>query len=604
MPDWSYHTIFKPFLSRLPAQTGRAFIHNAMNTMVHLPFGSRLVEFLGHLKPSASLEQPFFKYQLKSRVGLSGRIDPHLIGTSAFNQLGFGFLEIGPVSLHQDAAEEMPLFSEDRKSLYLPSQTYSIGLSQTITQLKKHTMDIPLLIRLRHPRGNAIEKQNELREMAHRLEEFAAAFVIEADGDGCNLEEISRMAASLPCPVIPAIKAEDISIIEWEHLTKHEMILIDTDQHGSIESLLEDVQNLQRYTNIMVSGSIHEPDDAVKLYHAGCRFMMLSEGYVISGPGLPKRINETLADESKEDISNGKQSGWIYFWLFGLCILIGGLIALLFSMSRVILPYDETFLGMTREQLLLVNPKIIQFMAHDRMTLAGTMISGGFLYMQLAKHAVRNNIHWARKAVIIAGTAGFLGILLFIGFGYFDWLHGLLWLILLPFFILGSKKTKEARQSPLSKNRKNTAAWKTALWGQLCFVVLGFSFVIGGIVISVIGVSNVFVSTDLTFICMTPEQLSMLNEQLIPVIAHDRAGFGSALFSVGLLVLMISLWGFHEGASWVWNTLLIGGIPAFAAGISTHFIIGYTSFIHLLPAYFALFLFVAGLLLSRRFLRK
>ncbi|WRP08644.1 hypothetical protein U9J35_10935 [Rossellomorea aquimaris] len=68
-----------------------------------------------------------------------------------------------------------------------------------------------------------------------------------------------------------------------------------------------------------------------------------------------------------------------------------------------------------------------------------------------------------------------------------------------------------------------------SLYGQLAFVVLGFSFVLGGLVISYYGVTSVFVPTDLLYLCMPPEILHEFNQNLIPVIAHDRAGFGSAL---------------------------------------------------------------------------
>lgn len=136
------------------------------------------------------------------------------------------------------------------------------------------------------------------------------------------------------------------------------------------------------------------------------------------------------------------------------------------------------------------------------------------------------------------------------------------------------------------------------------FIILGFSILVGGIVISTIGVSAVFVSTDISFLCMSPEMLDSISSKLIPVIAHDRAGFGSALVSVGLLVLMLSLWGFRQGESWVWNTLAIGALPAFAAGIGTHFYIGYTNFLHLLPVYFLVVLYLVGLGLSYGFLKS
>ena len=99
---------------------------------------------------------------------------------------------------------------------------------------------------------------------------------------------------------------------------------------------------------------------------------------------------------------------------------------------------------------MTINPNIIRFMQHDRMTLAGTMISGGFLYMQIARYGVRYGMYWAKKAIHIAGVVGFLGILLFIGFGYFDWLHGLLWLILLPFFFFFYWTNRNFAEHPAS----------------------------------------------------------------------------------------------------------------------------------------------------------
>ncbi|WP_318503003.1 hypothetical protein [Bacillus sp. T3] len=51
-------------------------------------------------------------------------------------------------------------------------------------------------------------------------------------------------------------------------------------------------------------------------------------------------------------------------------------------------------------------------------------------------------------------------------------------------------------------------------------------------------------------------------------------------------------------------TLAIGALPAFIAGIGTHFYIGYTDFLHLLPVYFLVILYLGGLGLSYPFLKK
>lgn len=421
------------------------------------------------------------------------------------------------------------------------------------------------------------------------------AVVIDWD----DLDKLNGLSTNLPILVnLLASQLNQLKLPDQELVSGYiiEMDSISATAKAEIKNLLAHQPNL----SITLRGNISDPETAVEWLQLGVDFILLEDGYVFSGPGLPKRINELLLKEKMEHPVYPNKN-WVYHFIFGLLITFGGLLALIFALTRVILPYDEWFLGATREDILLFNPQILAFMEHDRMTLAGTMISGGIVYMQLAYHGIRRGIHWSKKAFHTAGIVGFLGILLFIGYGYFDWLHALFWAILLPAFLLGYKNSSHATLSPMSPNTGNNVHWKKAVWGQMCLVMLGFSLTIGGAVISTIGVSFVFVPTDLTFICMTPDQLDSFNQQLIPVIAHDRAGFGSALIAVGLLVLMLALWGFQQGAKWVWHTFLWGGIPAFLAGLTTHYLIGYIDFVHLLPAYFALLLFVVGLGLSRSY---
>jgi dihydroorotate dehydrogenase len=135
------------------------------------------------------------------------------------------------------------------------------------------------------------------------------------------------------------------------------------------------------------------------------------------------------------------------------------------------------------------------------------------------------------------------------------------------------------------------------LWGQLLFIILGAALAVGGLTIAFIGVTDVFVQTDLAYLSYSLVELQLLNDKLIPLIAHDRAGFGGALFSDAIVLLAISLWGIAQGEKWLWWTLLIGGFPALYAGLGVHMTIGYTDFIHLLPLYIAILLYVTGLFL-------
>lgn len=586
LPDWSYHTLFKPILQKLPATFSREFIHRGMSLLSSTFIGEKVIEFLGHLTPSQKLKRQLFGTTFPAPVGLSGKIDPQLTGLSAFQNLGFGFIEIGPVSIHGSTSkEELTVVSKQEQIQGLAN--FSIKLSTAkgqLLSLKKKK--VPFLIRA----------EGTFEEISHICEEllpYSDGFIID-----------SRAFVS----------ADDYQL--FRKIVRKPVLLLYSSDHP-IENaypdgiLLEDCQpdsitDIKKYLGedvpIITSGGISEPEDGVALLEQGASLVMLGYEYVFTGPGLPKRMNEAYGHTfPKESVKVG---GWLWYWLFGLAITVAGFIALFFSMTSIILPYDESFLGMLRNELLGFNPAILYFMAHDRMTLSGTMISGGIIYMQLARHGIRHGLHWARKAVNIAGITGFLGIFLFIGYGYFDWLHGLFWLILLPLFIGGYVKSRNAQEAPTSTNRFNHHRWKWSLLGQLAFIILGFALTIGGVVISVIGASSVFVPTDLTYLCLTPNMIDAFNDRLIPVIAHDRAGFGSALLSVGLLVLMLSLWGIREGERWVWWTFTIGATPAFLSGLLTHFVISYTDFIHLLPAYIAVILYLIGVIFTAPFLLK
>ena len=60
-------------------------------------------------------------------------------------------------------------------------------------------------------------------------------------------------------------------------------------------------------------------------------------------------------------------------------------------------------------------------MAHDRATLAGVMIALGALYTGLALNRVS---HWEWLALTTSAALGFGSFALFLGYGYFDPLHG------------------------------------------------------------------------------------------------------------------------------------------------------------------------------------
>lgn len=57
---------------------------------------------------------------------------------------------------------------------------------------------------------------------------------------------------------------------------------------------------------------------------------------------------------------------WFWTALIGAGMLFGSLLALAIAFSRVVLPYDEAFVGLYLHEMEAINPRLLEFMAHDR----------------------------------------------------------------------------------------------------------------------------------------------------------------------------------------------------------------------------------------------
>jgi hypothetical protein len=293
---------------------------------------------------------------------------------------------------------------------------------------------------------------------------------------------------------------------------------------------------------------------------------------------------------------------WFWTTLLGAGMLFGSLLALGITATRIVLPYDEAFTGLTREQLAAINPRLLSFMAHDRVTLAGTMVAIGVLYLALSVFGVRRGWHWAQQTVFISAFTGFASFFLFLGFGYLDPFHAFVTAVLLQLLLLAVHCRLGSSSPPAAVLLREDSAWRRGQWGQLLLILHAGALLAAGVAISAIGVTTVFVHEDLDFMQTTAEALVSAHPRLVPLIAHDQATFGGMLLSAGWAFLLPALWGFRTGTAWLWWAFLIAGLSAYAAAIGVHYAVGYTDLGHLIPAFAGLGLFLLGLGLSYSFL--
>jgi dihydroorotate dehydrogenase len=629
MPDWSYRTLFRPFLFTLRPAWARDVTLRSAQLLASLSGPVKIIEFMGNSHPGASMAARVAGLNFPTHVGLGAGLDVHMLADDALAQLGFGFIEVGPVTL-DPIAEKAIEVRQCAGDIVYEEPLANEGARVVLRKLRRRG-DVRLGVRLAHPAGcSAGSAATECAHLARMFADIADFFTYDARAAigrnnapqavkqtiRCALEAIRAAVPAHPLFVVVPPDSPDEQIAEWIHDARAcgacgAVVGGGVATAGgrlvggsTFEKSLAVVQNLRKqfpeHLAIVGSGGIREPADACAMLSAGADLVQVHSGLVYAGPNFAKRIsNAAPATVSSPPVR--KNAGWVWILMMGIGIAIAGIIAWFIGSTRVILPYDERFLGLTVSQLARINARLPAFMQHDRVTYAGALLSVGLAYVFLAAFGMRTGASWARRIIVNSSIVGLASFFLFVGIRYLDPVHAAGTAVFLAFFSLGASAAPVTLRYR-SRDLRNDGVWLRGLWGQLCFVFLGFGFIVGGITICVVGMTSLFVPTDLVFMHTTPSILAGASPHLIPLLAHDRAYFGGALIVNGMIWMLAALWGFDRGVRWVWWMFAICGFPGFIAAIAVHFSVGYTDSGHLFPVYFALALYVAGLACSYGYL--
>ncbi|MFD3943203.1 hypothetical protein [Streptomyces sp. NPDC058579] len=328
---------------------------------------------------------------------------------------------------------------------------------------------------------------------------------------------------------------------------------------------------------------------------------------VEAGPGWFARVTEaatpTAPAPGLRDVGRDPRRwpGWVWALLVGLGMIGAGLGAAAITLGPVLLWYDRDYLGMTLDELHAANHHLVHFLQHDRITMAGTMVSIGALYTGLAVGGIRRGRAWAREAYLLSGAIGFPTLFYFLATGFVEPLHTATTLVLFPMFVAAVRRaphTPRWRRMPEGPERER----RRALVGQLLLIVTGAGLFAGGTVISVVGLTGVFVPSDLVFLGADTQALEAVNPKLVSFVAHDRAGFGGALMAAAVAITLLSAWGWGRGEAWVFWSLATAAAFGFLPAVVVHGAIHYTDFLHLAPVYIGILATATGLYLARPYL--
>ncbi len=432
MPDWSYHTLLRPLLFRLPAEQARGVVLRALRSLATHATGAALIDFMGHMRPPSPLRRSAWGLTFDTPIGIGAGLDPSILALPALARFGVGLVEVGPVTLEPIVVAHGLERRPEQRAIWRVDAPVNAGVDVIADRLAAMvSLPIPLGVRVAHQPGlDPVSATHECVALIERLAPLADFFTLETTITGTDrwtweqwrehldALQIAVKTRSPDRPLLLCV-APDMPARHVDHLIP---LALDAGISGVVisggmrtddgarligaptrERSLALVRSIhQRWGGrvaIIGTGGIHQPQDALDLLAAGASFVQLCSGLIYSGPGLPKRTNEALLFTKQPALARSPSRSWIWIVMLGLGMILGGMLAWLVAATRVVLPYDEAFVGLSRADLDALNARILSFMAHDRVTLAGTMISIGVLYAQLALWALRDGAHWAWRTV-------------------------------------------------------------------------------------------------------------------------------------------------------------------------------------------------------------
>jgi hypothetical protein len=281
-------------------------------------------------------------------------------------------------------------------------------------------------------------------------------------------------------------------------------------------------------------------------------------------------------------------------------LLFAGGFAVFLAAAGEFLPHDIRHLGMSPDDLRAVGDgRLVDFMIHDRAAFGGTLLGLGVMYVWLTVFPLAAGEQWAWWVWLVSGGVGFLSFLSYLGYGYLDTWHGLATLAILPAYVVGMVRSRRL-VGPLDvRHLVRHGGWlarrDTFALGRAVLVLGAAASAAGGLAILRIGVGDTFVPEDLDFIGVDADRLAALNPRLVPLLAHDRAGFGGGVVTLGLTTLLC-LWCARPSRH-LHQAVALSGVASLSAALGVHFAVGYTDAWHLLPPAVATAALVVGLAL-------
>jgi dihydroorotate dehydrogenase len=288
------------------------------------------------------LQQPLFGRTFQNPIGLAAGFDKNAEHASDWRALGFGFVEVGTVTVVGQRGNAKPrLFRlEQDRSLQNAMGFNNDGANEMVEQLAEiYPLTYPLGVNLGKNRETPLEQaEDEYIELIGRLEGYCDYFVINLSSPNTpglrELENaryvrtlVDRAARSTLRPVMlkvspdrepaetvdlatAAIEAGASGIIATNTTVDYSLTPRARNSGGISGALLRDKSRrilkalslaLGNRTVLVSVGGIDSAEEAYRRIRDGASLVQLYSGLIYEGPGLVRRMNEGLLDLLERD---------------------------------------------------------------------------------------------------------------------------------------------------------------------------------------------------------------------------------------------------------------------------------------------------------------
>ncbi len=321
------YPLLRRLLFRLDAESAHEFTARQMEHLQQIPVVLRAIE--RYCRPPASAARSLLGMQFRSPIGIAGGFDKNATMMPFLAALGFGFIEVGTVTLHPQPGNPKPrLFRyPQHKALINRLGFNNDGADAVAARLRNWDRSVPTLVNVGKNRDVPLERATEAYvECYRRVAPYADAAVLNLSSPNTpglrdlqrpeHLEELLtavRSVRSGPVLIKIAPDLEDVQIREISDVCVRladGMICTNTtlDRLPGMNEAggLSGKPLLPKSTSVLAKvrervgpdypligvGGIFTPDDVRAKIAAGADLVQVYTGFVYEGPLLAKRLAE------------------------------------------------------------------------------------------------------------------------------------------------------------------------------------------------------------------------------------------------------------------------------------------------------------------------